>query len=83
MIAEDECKSRLRDWVFQNSKKDPPEPVNNGTMIIEEKVISSVQILDLVLFLENIAGISIDLGVLRPGSFKNVDTIYQVFVAKT
>ena len=81
MMTEAEIRQRLREWVVRQSGKIRPEEIADDTAIIEKRIIKSVQILDLVLFIEEHSGHAIDVEQLKPGVFRNIDTIYRNFFA--
>lgn len=76
---EAEIRQALRDWIIRTSGKIKPEELEDATPIIERRIISSVHVLDLILFLEKLSGAAIDVGKLKVGVFRNIDTIYQNF----
>ena len=79
MKAEAEIRQALRGWVIKTSGKIKPEELTDETPIIEQRVISSLQIMDLILFLEQQTGQPIDVTQLKPGVFRNISVIYRNF----
>ena len=79
MKGEAEVKRTLREWVIRVSGKVPPEALDDETPIIEQRIITSLQILDLILFLEKESGRPIDVSQLKPGVFRNINVIYRNF----
>lgn len=80
MKSEAEVKQTLRAWIVKaNGGKIKPEELKDDTPIIEERIITSLQIMDLILQLEKITGQPLDVEQLKPGVFKNIDTIYNNF----
>lgn len=79
MKAEAEIRRTLREWVLKTSTKITPDELTEETPIIEQGIISSLQIMDLILFLEQLTGRSIDVAQLKPGVFRNIDVIYRNF----
>jgi len=77
-----ELKARLRGWVTEQSKRKPVPTIADDTPIIEERIISSLQVMDLILFLEQLRGRSINVEKLTPGVFRDVNTIYANFLAE-
>jgi acyl carrier protein len=70
----------LRDWIVANSGKVAPDEVTEETPIIERRIISSVQVMDLILFLEQLGGKPIDVDRLQPGAFHSIDAIVRGFL---
>ena len=79
MKTEPEIRKALREWVLKTSGKIKASELTDDTLIIEQRIISSVQILDLILFLEQMTGRSIDVEQLKPGVFRTVNVIYRNF----
>lgn len=83
MKTEAEVKETLRAWIIKaNGGKIKPEELQDDTPIIEERIITSLQIMDLILQLEKITGEPLDVEQLKPGVFKNIDTIYKNFCSE-
>lgn len=79
MKAEAEIRQALRDWVLKTSGKIKPDELTDETPIIEQRIISSLQIMDLILFLEQQTGQPIDVTQLKPGVFRSISVIYRNF----
>ncbi len=56
------------------------DAVGDDTPLLEERVITSFDVLDLILHLEQVSGKSINLTQLVPGSFRDIETIARVFL---
>jgi len=57
------------------------DTVGDDTPLLEERVITSFDVLDLILHLEQVSGKSINLKQLVPGSFRDIETIARVFLS--
>jgi acyl carrier protein len=79
MKSEMEIRQAIRDWTIKKNGKISGGDLTDQTPIIEQRIITSVQILDLILFLENLSGKQIDVKNLKKGVFRNIDAIYQNF----
>ena len=75
-----DMKQALRDWVVKTSGKIRAEELADDTPIIERRIITSLQTMDLILFLEELTGSAIDVEKLKVGVFRNIDAIYENFV---
>jgi acyl carrier protein len=82
MKTEAEIRAALRVWLIQRNGWIKPDELTDETPIIEQRIVSSLQITDLILFLEKLAGHAIDVERLRPGVFRSVDAIYNNFFAE-
>ena len=63
------------DWINTHCVPDTDNQVQRDTPLLETSVLDSVQILDLVAFIESHFGISIDMEELVPQNFETVDQV--------
>jgi hypothetical protein len=82
MKTEAEIRHALREWVVRTNSKIAPDALSDRTPIIEQRIVTSLQITDLLLFLEELTGRPIDVERLKPGVFRDIDTIYENFFRK-
>jgi acyl carrier protein len=82
MNAGTRVRSALRDWVIENSGKLKAEELTDETPIIEQRIISSLQVMDLILFIEKLAGKPIEVDRLKPGAFRNISSIQRNFFSE-
>lgn len=74
-----EIKRELRKWVLENARAAESAEIEDDTPIIEKRLISSVQIMDLILFMEHLRGDPLDPECIRPGSFTSINAICKSF----
>jgi len=79
MNTEGSFKKELRDWIVVRNQKIAPEDFDDDTPLIQERIITSLQVLDLVLFLEELTGSAVDVEQLKPGAFRSVNVICASF----
>ena len=79
MKSEAEVRSALHDWIVRTSGKVQPSEVAHDTPILERRIVKSLDLMDLILFLEELRGSPIDVEKLRPGVFRNIDAIWKNF----
>jgi acyl carrier protein len=79
MRTETEIREALRDWIVKTSGKIQPEQLNDETPIIEQRIISSLQVMDLIFFIEKLSNKSIEVESLKVGVFRNINAIYDNF----
>ncbi|HZR46996.1 MAG TPA: hypothetical protein VFA47_09845 [Candidatus Manganitrophaceae bacterium] len=82
MKTELEIRKALHDWIVKTNGKIRPESLTDETPIIEQRIISSLQVIDLLLFLEQLTGKSVDVEKLKPGIFESINTLYENFFRK-
>ena len=82
MKTEAEFRQALRDWIIAKNGKISQSELEDDTPIIETRIISSLQLMDLILYLEKITGNPVDVEQLKPGVFRSIDTIYNNFAGE-
>lgn len=81
MAGKDEAgvKQALKEWIVKVNGKIAIGDLKDGTPIIEQRIISSLQVMDLILHLERLRGRPVEIESLKPGVFGTLDTIYRNF----
>jgi acyl carrier protein len=79
MKTESEVRQTLREWIVKKNGRIPAQDLVDDTPIIERRIISSLQLTDLILMLEKLSGNPIDAEMLRPGAFRDINAIYRNF----
>jgi len=79
-VNETEIRVALRDWVREQAGDEVPL-IDDATPLIASRLITSLQVMDLLLLLEELRQEPIDPTALRPGAFRDIDTIYATFFA--
>ncbi|MAT84343.1 MAG: hypothetical protein CMD39_08645 [Gammaproteobacteria bacterium] len=75
-------KQQLRDWIVSRSKIPVSEgQLTDDTPIIEDGYLSSLDIVEFVLYIESLRGDEVDLDDLEPEVFESTNTMYQAFFA--
>jgi acyl carrier protein len=75
-------KQQLRDWIVNRSKIPVVEgQLDDDTPIIEAGYLSSLDIVEFVLYIESLRGEEVDLDDLEPEVFESTNTMYQTFFA--
>lgn len=74
-----EIKAALKEWIAKKSGKVAAADLADDTPIIERRIISSLQVMDLILHLERLRGKPVEIDSLKPGAFRTVGDIYANF----
>lgn len=77
---EHEVRQALRDWVRDHSPVDLGEDFDDATPLIASGHLTSLQVTDLLLFVEELRQAPLDPDSLRPGVFRDIDTIHAIFL---
>ena len=81
MVTESQLKEALRSWLSQKNPTVPVETIGDDTPLIEQRLLTSIQVMDLALFLEDLRGEPLDMTRLRKGGFSSINAIWSTFFA--
>jgi acyl carrier protein len=77
-----EARRLLRQWIVKRSKKAVTlDDVRDDVPLVEQGILSSLDITAFVLYIESLRGAEVDPDDLDPESFETVNTIWQKFLA--
>ena len=71
-------REKLRAFVLDSTESAIAD-LTDRTHLFENGILKSIQVMDLILFVEEISGQEIDVEGLKPGAFKDIDTIIKNF----
>ena len=75
-----EFRQALRAWILGNTAKVEAFELTDQTPLLDTQIVNSLQLMELILFLEDTLGRSIDVTGLRPGVFHSIDSIAETFL---
>lgn len=81
MSNETHVRTALRHWIVETSGRIAHEDLTDHTPIFRDGILRSVQVSDLILFIEELAEKTVDVERIMPGVFRDIDTIYRNFFA--
>ena len=82
-MPEQEVRAKLRDWIAKHAKKSLTAEFNDQTPVLELGILSSLDVVEFVLFIENLRGEDLDPDSIEPEAFTNINTLYLAFFAKS
>jgi len=82
-MQEHEVRTKLRDWIAKRAKKPLTAGFNDETPVLELGILSSLDIVEFVLFIENLRGDEVDADNIQPEAFTNISTLYSAFFERT
>jgi acyl carrier protein len=74
--------SLLHQWVIEQNGRVSPEEITYDTPLLEQRIITSLHIMELILFIERLRGASIDVRLIGPGSFRSINAIVTHFFSE-
>jgi acyl carrier protein len=76
----DTASKTVRDCLLAIKPQLNLEALSDTTPLLKERIITSFEVLDLILYLEKASGRPITRTQLVPGSFRDIETIVRVFL---
>ncbi len=70
----------LREWIRGKAQSVDAATINDQTLIIEEGLITSVDVLELFMLIEELGQIEIDATEIQPDMLESIDKICQTFL---
>ena len=80
-MQESDVRSKLRDWIIKHAKTSPGSGFNDQTQLLEDGILSSLDIVEFVLFIESLRGEDVDVDDIEPEVFTSIDTLHAAFFA--
>lgn len=81
-MQESEIRTKLRNWIVKHAKVPAGPELSDQTLILEEGILSSLDIVEFVLFIESLRGEDIDVDDIDPQVFTSIDTLHAAFFAR-
>lgn len=73
-------KARLRAWILEHGKRIDDAELRDDTPLLERRILTSLQLADLLLFLEELRGAPVDLEGLSGASFRDLASLVKAFL---
>jgi len=70
----------LRAWVLARNPELPAERLRDDTPLLRDRLVTSLQVLDLLLLVESLRDAPLDAADLTAGAFIDIDTIVRTFL---
>lgn len=82
-MQEPEVRAKLRGWIAKHAKKPFTAEFTDETPVLELGILSSLDVVEFVLFIEDLRGGDVDADDIGPEAFTSIDTLYFAFFAKS
>ena len=80
VMDESQIRAQLREWIVEHSKSKPTaSELNDQTPLLETGLLSSLDIVEFVLFIEELRGEEVDTDDIEPEVFTTIDTLLEGF----
>ena len=70
-------KERLRAWILEHGKRIDAADLHDDTPLLERRILTSLQLADLLLFLEELRDAPVDLERLSGASFRDLGSLVR------
>jgi|RhiMetdeSRZDD1v2_1073273.scaffolds.fasta_scaffold1835589_2 acyl carrier protein len=73
-------KERLRAWILEHGKRVDPAELTDDTPLLEKRILTSLQLADLLLFLEELRDAPVEIESLTGASFRDLGSMVKAFL---
>jgi acyl carrier protein len=80
-LDEREIRAQLRAWIAKHAKQPLGRDFGDATAMLELGILSSLDIVEFVLFIESLRGEEVEPDRIQPEAFASVDSVYTAFFA--
>ncbi len=77
-MSDSEIQSALRTWIVDRAK-DRPADMKDDTPVLETGILSSLDVVELILYVEHLKGGEVEVDDLNAESIRDVNAIYSTF----
>lgn len=80
-MSEPDVRDALRGWIRANNPEVPAGEPADDSPIIERRYLTSLQVADLLVYIEELRQAPVDPARVKPGVFRSIDAIHAAFFA--
>ena len=73
------ARAQLHEWVLAKNGRMAAAELTDDTLILARRVVNSLQVMDLILFIERLRGVPVDVRQIKPGCFRSIGAIVESF----
>jgi acyl carrier protein len=78
-MDESTIRTNLKRWILDHTKAQMSAGLSDDTPILEQGILSSLDIVEFVLYIESLRGEEVDTDAIEPEVFTSVDTLWSGF----
>jgi acyl carrier protein len=78
-MDESTIRKNLKRWILEHTKAQVSSDLTDDTPILEQGILSSLDIVEFVLYIESLRGEEVDTDAIEPEVFTSVDTLWSGF----
>ena len=80
-MSENEIRTHLRKWILERAQAGPGKVLEDETPILDTGLLSSLDVVELILYVESLKGEEVDVDDIQPEILTNINTLYEGFFA--
>ena len=73
-------KERLRAWILEHGRRIEPSELTDETPLLEQRILTSLQLADLLLFLEELRDAPVDVERMTGAAFRDLGSMVKAFL---
>jgi acyl carrier protein len=77
--SEAEIRKALREWIVTRAQASPGRELQDDTPILAPGLLSSLDVVELILFIESLRGEEVEVERIEPEALTDVNTLYDTF----
>lgn len=77
--SEEEIKTALKEWVLKKGRGTEKQSIDFSTPLLEQGILSSLQLMDFILYIEKLKGAPLPTKNLLAATFSSINEIYRQF----
>jgi acyl carrier protein len=77
--SEAEIRAALRQWILTRAQAGPDRELLDDSPILEPGLLSSLDVVELILFIESLRGEEVDVELIEPEALTDVNALYDTF----
>jgi acyl carrier protein len=77
--SEADIRAKLRRWILVRAQAESDREMHDDTPILEPGLLSSLDVVELILFIESLRGEEVDVDLIEPEAFTDLNTLYDTF----
>lgn len=78
-MDEKEIRESLRSWILERSGASPDRLSSDKQPILDEGLLSSLDVVEFILFIESLRDEEVDIEAIEPEVFNSVDSLVETF----
>ncbi len=72
-------RDELRSWILERSGASPDRLTTDDTPILDDGLLSSLDVVEFILFIESLREEEVDIEAIEPEVFTSIDTLMEAF----